>query len=245
MGAMTDMRMGGLVLIVSSVMTIFLGLVAPGGPLIDTVDQFDFIATSDVLAANSSLTHATSLLFAAAMLLFLYGLVVIWKASPTEGAVGFLSRIGILMVAFAVTCLIITMGLNHAIVHVLQHGVGSERTDAQLQDLALTLQTMKFSLRYIASTAAILGFIPLSLGMSTKFPAGFNKVAAQVAFVCSVLMFIVLLIGEHYHDISFELIYQIGLLMGAVLFVWVMILGVGFYRGVSGLSPGTSGGRVA
>ena len=44
-------------------MTIALTPLSPGSPLIDTVSQFDFVASAKVLAANANLTHAMSLLF--------------------------------------------------------------------------------------------------------------------------------------------------------------------------------------
>ncbi len=135
-----------------------------------------------------------SLLFAVAMLLFLYGLVVIWKAVPAEGGLDSVSRIGVLMLVFAMSCLIVTMGLNHAIVHITQHGIGSEQPEERLQDLTMTLQTTKFGIRYIAGTFGILGFALLSLGLSTRLPAGFYKVAAQVTTVCSALGLILILI---------------------------------------------------
>ena len=134
------------------------------------------------------------------------------------------------------------MGLNHAIVHVTQHGIGSEQTEGRLQDLALTLQTIKFGLRYIAGTVAVLGFVLLSLGLSTRLPAGFNRVAAQVTFVSSSLAFILVLVAEHYHDIDIGLIPQVSLLPVAGTVIWVFILGVGLYKGVE-LSPGTSDER--
>ncbi len=55
MGAMTDMRIGGLVLIVSAAITIMLSISAPGGPLIEPVSQFDFVAASGVLATHANL----------------------------------------------------------------------------------------------------------------------------------------------------------------------------------------------
>ena len=61
-------------LLAGSVMTIILALLAPGGPLIDTVSQFDLVAAGEVQAAYPTLTHVMSLLFAVAMLLFLSGL---------------------------------------------------------------------------------------------------------------------------------------------------------------------------
>ena len=57
----------------------------------------------------------------------------------------------------------------------------------------------------------------------------------------SVLGFIMLLTTEHYHDIDVEMIYQIGTLLAAVIFIWVVILGVGLYRRDSELSPSTPG----
>lgn len=244
MGAMTDIRSGGLVLIVSSVMTIVLSLLAPGGPLIDTVSQFDFIAASEVLGDYANLTHAMSLLFAVAMLLFLYGLIAIWRAVPAEGGMDAGARIGILMVAFAICCLVVTMGLNHAIVHVTQHGIGSERTEEQLQDLALTIQTMKFGLRYIAGTVGTLGFVLLSIGLSTRLPAGFNKVGARVTAACSALGLIVVLITEHFHDVDIGQIAQASLLFVVVLIIWVIILGVGLYKGVIDFSSGATEERT-
>lgn len=245
MGTMTDTRIGGLLLIVGSVMTIVLALLAPGGPLIDTVSQFDLIAATEVLAAHANLTHAMSMLFAVAILLFLYGLVVIWKFTPTESAMASITRIGVLILGFGICCLIVTSGMNHVIVHISLHGIGAEQTEGQLQDLALAFQSAKFSLRYLAGTVGILGFALLSLGMSTRFPAGFNRIAAQVTFVCSVLAFIFALIAEHFHDANIELLFQVSLLLAVVIVIWTIILGVGLYKGVSGLSPDTSGERVA
>ena len=185
-----------------------------------------------------------SLLFAIAMLLFLYGLVAIWKTVPAEGAMDSVSRIGVLMLAFAISCLIVTTGLNHAIVHITQHGIGSEQTEGRLQDISLTLQATKFGLRYIAGSVGVLGFVLLSLGLSTRLPAGFKKVTARVTFVCSALALILLLITEHYHGIDIGTAAQISILPVAVIIIWVVILGVGLYKGDSRLSPDTARERV-
>lgn len=240
MTAMTDTKIGGLLLIISSVMVIVLALISPGGPLIDPVSQFDLVDAAEVLANNAALTHAGSLLFAVAMLLFLYGLITIWNAVPAQGGMATASRIGVLMVGFAALCIIVTMGLNHAIVHVATHGIGVEQSEEQIQSLLLALQTVKFGLRYIAGTAAVLGFIPLSLGMSTRLPAGFYRVASQVVFVCSLLAFIQLLIAEHFHDFDIDLLYQIGALLAMIVFVWVIILGVALYKELVELPRGNS-----
>lgn len=244
MGVMSDLRIGGLVLIVSAVMTIVLSLLGPGGPLIEPTSQFDFVAASEVLGDYANLTHAMSLLFAVAMLLFLYGLISIWKAVPVEGGMDSLARIGLLMLVFAICCLIVTMGLNHAIVHVTQHGIGSERTEGQLQDLALTIQTTKFGIRYIAGSVGVLGFALFSLGLSTRLPAGFNKVAARVTAVCSALGLILILIAEHIHDVEIGQIAQASLLVVVVAIIWVIILGVGLYKGVIDFSPGAPAGQA-
>ena len=236
MGTMTDAKIGGLALIAGSVAVIIRGLLTPGGPLIDTVSRFDLIAVSEALVANAILTHTMSLLFAVAMILILYGLVVIWKIAPAEDAMGAVLRIGVSMLAFSMFFLAATAGLDHATVHVVQHGVGAERTETQAQDLALTLQSVKFGIRYIAGAVGALGFVLLSLGVSARSPAGFNWVAAQVAFVCSILVLILLLITEHFHDINIDLMYWVGSLLGAVIFIWVIILGVGLYKGVIELS---------
>ena len=241
MGATSDMPIGGLVLIVSAGMTIVLSLLAPGGPLIEPVSQFDFVAASEVLGDYANLTHATSLLFAIAMLLVLYGLVSIWRAVPAEGGMDTFARIGLLMLVFSICCLIVTMGLNHAIVHVSMHGIGSEQPEARFQDLALTLQSTKFVLRYIAGTFGILGVALLSIGLSTRVPSGFHKVAARVTAVCSVLGLLLVLITEHFHGIDFGQIAQASLLLVVVLIVWVIILGLGLYKGVIDFFPGTSG----
>ncbi len=242
---MKDTKMGGMLLMVSSAIAILLGLLFPGGPVIDPVSQFDLVDASQVLANNANITHAGSLLFALAMLLFLYGLVTIWNAVPAEGGFGTATRIGVLMVAFAVICFIVTTGLNHAIVHISTHGIGSEQSEAQAESLALALQTVKFGLRYIAGTAAVLGFVPLSLGMSARLPAGFHRIAARVAFVCSVLGVIQIIIAEHFHDIDIELLYQVGLLFAAIIFVWVIILGMALYKGVIQPPKSTLGAQVA
>ena len=243
MGAMSDMRIGGLVLIVSAGMTIVLSLLAPGGPLIEPVSQFDFVAASEVLGDYANLTHATSLLFAIAMLLVLYGLVSIWRAVPAEGGMDSVARIGLLMLVFSICCLIVTMGLNHAIVHVSMHGIGSEQPEARLQDLAQTLQSTKFGLRYIAGAIAILGLALLSFGLSTRLPAGFNKVAARLTAACSALGLILVLIIEHFHDIDIAQIAQASLLLVVVTIVWVIILSMGLYKGslTSPQAPQASG----
>ena len=99
---------------------------------------------------------------------------------------------------------------------------------------------MKFGLRYIAGTATVPGFIPLSLGMSTRLPAGFYRVATQAVFVCAVLGFIQLLIAANFHDFDIDILYQIGALLATIVFVWVIILGVALYKEVVELPRGNS-----
>ena len=85
-----------------------------------------------------------------------------------------------------------------------------------MQDVTLILQSTKFGLRYIAGTVGILGFALLSLGLSTRLPAGFNKVAARVTADCSGLGLILILIAEHFHDIDIGQVAQASLLFVAI-----------------------------
>ena len=74
--------------------------------------------------------------------------------------------------------------------------------------------------RYIVGIGPVLEFVPLSLAMSSRYAAGFNRIAAQITLACSVLRVIMFLVPEHYHDIDdIEVINWNGVWLGTMVFI--------------------------
>ena len=78
------------------------------------------------------------------------------------------------------------------------------------------------------------------LGMSTRFSVNFHKVAALIAAAFSTVGLVGLLIVEHVHDVDPQLLLESSRYLTVAIIVWLIILGVGMYKGMSELTPSSS-----
>lgn len=204
----------------------------------DTVEQqTDLFALLEAMVNNSNLTHVSSLLISLAMVLQIYGIVVLWQNTGGSGTVGTLVRLGLSVIVVAIVFLLAGKGLDHATVHVSVHGVGmgvGEYQAPALQAMALTIQTVKGGLYAMASTAGQFSYIFLGLGMAARFPSmNFHKIAPLIVAVLAVFGLASVVGAEHAHEMLGPAVKVTQALIFVNLLYLVMV-GWGLYRGVPG-----------
>ncbi len=239
MDSLSRNKGGGLSLIFGTAgMTIF-SIFEPGAALIDAADATDLGGMSKAMADNATISHltATAILFSA-MLLF-YGFIQIWLATAAGESMSHTVRLGVVVGIFAVCCLAMTRGLNHIIVHLVVHGAGPEADQQAQESAALAVQAVKFGLRYAAVLLTPLSLLLLGLGLAPRFPVGSNRIAARSVAAISAVAVVAMLVIEHVHEVDTIQFYRASRYLTPVAFIWLIILGVGMYRGrgVGALTP--------
>ena len=233
---------GGLSLIFGTAgMTLF-SIFEPGAALIDAADVTDLSGMNKAMADNAAISHltATAILFSA--MLLIYGFIQIWLAAPAGEGMIHMARLGVVVGIFAVCCLAITRGLNHIIVHLVVHGAGPEANQQAQESAALAVQAVKFGLRYAAVLLTPLSLVLLGFGLAARFPVGFNRIAARSVAAISAVAVVAMLIIEHVHELESIQFYRASRYLTPVAFVWLIMLGVGMYRGrgIGALTPRAS-----
>ena len=109
-GMASDNKFAGLALALGSVLTLAALVFDPGAVFIDRVNRIDLIGLTNSMAANANLTHLISTLLIVGLLLELYGVAAIWRTIRGGNVVASITRLGIMVVAVSLVCLIIFRG---------------------------------------------------------------------------------------------------------------------------------------
>lgn len=217
-------------------------LLEPGGPFVNPVTTTDAFDVISAMAEGAAFSHVTATILTFAMVPIFYGFVQIWRSAPDESATHFLIRIGILSSALALLCFTLTRGLTHIILHIVQHETNPE---APIQASSYTLLSLKVALRYSGSLFLHTGLLLLAIGLSIRFPRGFQKIVALLVIVISTIGVIAAIITEHVHGTDFQLIFRLNRSLISVSSIWLIVLGIGMYRGIAALNPSASSGSEA
>lgn len=233
-------RYAGIGLIVGVILSFVSSLFFPGSLFINPVDRTDFAEAVNAIAGATTIAHLMTFLSILGLLLMSFGLFGLFPlASRQAGLAGSLLKFGIILSIIEWSILIIGMGMQHFVTHLMQRatdaGSGSEDY-AFFQDSALLI--------YTDMTGVLLGFITVFPFASTLVGIGIanriqsmnaSKIAAYLLLVCGVGGLITYLVamltgGE---PLTFLTIFNVLLFIGAIGLIGV---GVGMYRGGEGLT---------
>lgn len=216
MNTLSINKIGALALIVGPVLALASFLIEPGGILIDPADSTDALGSIMAYTSNPAFSRISALMVPLGLLIMLYGLSSIQQAIHDESIGDALSRFGILCMTLATFGWVFVRGL----ILVLTNTETGSDTDTYDVMIGITR---------ISGIAASLGFLSFSLGLSTRDPLGFHKVAALVIAAISVLSLASLIIGISAPS-QLETMVTIARLCYFPWVIWSAILGIGFIR---------------
>ena len=99
------------------------------------------------------------------------------------------------------------------------------------------MQSIRFGLLYVAGAVGVMGHLAFSLGIAARFPRSFYKFAALFVTAYTAVGLVGIFATEHVHNINIELFFESSKYFPIVTAIWLVILGVGMFKGMSGLTP--------
>ncbi len=234
--SLSDNRFGGLALLASVALLVVVYAFQPGAGLVDTADPSDLYALTAAMVENAGLTHVTSMLVSLALLLQVYGIVVIWR-NAGDGGSGVLVRFGLAAIVVSIVFLLAGRGMDHVIVHVSEHGIGRGTGGAEqatLDQTALTVQAVKAGLRVISPSVGLLGFAAFAAGMSARFSGmTAHSVLPVIVVVTSLAGLGSTVTVEDHHEII-DPLQPISAALVIFTLIYTALVGWGPYQGIGG-----------
>ncbi len=232
-------RIGGVALIVGSVMVVVTFLLTPGGLVIDPVELADLVGLSGVMLENAALSYFTTILNSLGLVMQLYGLFVIRRAMRGGGASDALVRFGVMAMAFAIVLFIVEKGVLYTVVQTLEYGVGAGAGPDQTQLLnliAVTLLSANSGIRIMAGFTSLLGLIGLGVGLSTRLPGTLYRIIGLLVVASNSMGLVFLVVISPLYGLTdtFRFIYTLSF---TAAIIWFIMLGAGLFRGLPELSP--------
>ena len=237
--AIASTRTAGLALALGVVLALVGSFLFPGGPLVDGVDQTDFDASVGALARNPELSHATTLVVIAGMLLHAYGFLALFGLGRGHG--GFMGpglRFGLILSLFAWAVFAVSQGKRIMVIHLMQRADGAETESARdvFETAALTGHT-----EMIGLLIGFMVFFPFAtmlvgLGLAPRFEGmDLLKAACYGFVVVGALALVNFLYAMFIPDTDLETHLVLHNLMSLVGSACLFIVGIGMYQGRSEL----------
>ena len=238
MNSLSTSQIAGLALMVGMILVFIATLFSPGGVLIDSVQQSDFLALLNVWKESDSLTHVTGIITMLGIILMAFGLWSLLRLPRKPGLADMALRVGVGITIFAWGIYIIEMGMRHMAIHVITHGVYPGMDQATRDDVGLTLLAatvgVHFGFLALGSVASIL----VGLGVAVRFQefnlfvlAGYGLALKGVAEVINLVLI------QHLHDVDFGVLLSISNILLSLGGVWLIIIGYGIFHGKRELAP--------
>ena len=235
-------KSAGLALIIGVILSAASFVLYPGGLFISPVDHNNFPEAIGVLADYASLTHIITLVMMLSLFLEGYGLFALTRIRSRPGSLaGFALRFGVIGMLFAYGALILQLGTRHMVVHVVVHGVTGDPASATAMgssNIALTVYSVGAGL-YIAflGVSSVAGLL-IGFGLAAHFERlNIYRLAAYGSALVGIGGLINLLVTQHFHDAGLAFMAVVSSIVLMVGALWLVILGVGLYKGISELEP--------
>ena len=231
-------KSAGLALMAGVVLSIPAFLFHPGGIFISPVDLNDFPATIAVLTDHASLTHIITMVLVLSVFLEAYGFFALTRIRSRAGSLsGYALRFGVIGMLFSYGALALEYGTRHMVIHITTHGVTGESGVAPAlatPDLALTIYTAGIALHITFLFVSALAALLLGLGLAAHFAtlniyriAGYGVALVGLAGLANVVLI------QHFHGVDFALLAVVTNLVLLIGTIWLFIIGVGLYKGIS------------
>jgi len=213
LGTLSVNKLGGVSLILGSILALVFSLIMPGAFSADPSSGAEVITA---LAGSSGLAKVSALLVTLGVLMFLNGLFVIQGSVKDNGNGDALTRFGVLAILIAV-------GLGVVGNSLLAVMAGADLMDPASMGAVGAVFAASQGINIIGGSIAGLGFFLFALGLSTR--DGFNQYAAYLAALAGIVSLVCVLIG----GLASETAQVMGIIAGIcwiVLTLWAVILGL-------------------
>ena len=243
-------KSAGLALITGVILSAVAFVLYPGGLFISPADHNNFPEAIGILADYTTLTHVVTMVMMLSLFLEGYGLFALTRIRSRPGSLaGYALRFGVIGVLFSYGALVLQLGSRHMVVHIVTHGVTGDTAAAasmSTPDIALMV--------YSAGVGAYIAFLGISsiaalllgFGLAAHFATlNIYKLAAYGAALVGIGGLLNLVVTQHFHNADFgvmALVSSIVLMVGAL---WLVIIGVGLYKGIGELEPAAPAEAVA
>jgi hypothetical protein len=175
-----------------------------------------------------------SLLTVLGVLLWIVGLVALSRSVVAAcSTTDMLVRSGIAILLISAVMHLTVTGIQHMIVHFINHGIGADiggNQAGELTIMAVTLQGVRAGLFMIKELCETVGFLILSIAIWRKVSTILPRIAAVMVMVVSAAELVALVIIEHAHDLT-DNVLPILVVGGGVTVLWQILIGVGLWRG--------------
>lgn len=213
-------KLEALSMIVGPAVALLFFLVEPGGMLIDSADSTDYVGRITALSSNSALARVAGLFVPLGLLIMLYGMSGVNRATVERDTAGAASRFGILSVTVGGFGWIIADGANHLLARV---DVASERA----LEAAVPLLQASDGISLISGMAVSLGLLAFSLSISARETSGIHRTSALVITVVSAISLVALIVG---HSAGSQAMVTLGRACYFPWVIWSATLGARFFK---------------
>ncbi|WP_419921427.1 hypothetical protein [Candidatus Poriferisodalis sp.] len=236
----TRRQRGGYALMGGGLVALVVGLIEPGGVLVNSTDRLDFAGRVDVMANNAALTHFTSIFAAMALVTIIAGLMVVWNTAHEEGLDCTATRYGLMMAGLGTGALVLGEGIDQMMVIAVNDGLGGvfAARSAEVMQVAVSMHSIKAGIAIVALPLVMLGASSVSIGLRPILPAGLQRAAALVVSVVGVVWAVLFWVIASIFD--FEGWNAINGIGAVIALIWLMMLGRTMQSGTIGRHNNTS-----
>ena len=234
-------KYAGLALMVGVVLAWVAGLFMPGYTFINPVDQTDFPAAVEALGDSAVLGHWMNFIMLISLLLMTFGFLGLYPlASRQAGVGGKLLQFGIITSIIEWSIVIITAGMRHFEIHLMQRsnladGGSLSAADFQAAALAVHVDMTAVTLAFVVLYP--LASIMVGLGVANRFASiDLYKGAAYVMVAAGLLGLVNFLFAMTTPDVGLQTLFMINSIALYTAGVCLFIVGLGMYRGRSELA---------
>lgn len=169
-------RLGGLALIVGSVLAFVMFLLQPGGIIIDTADPSDPIAAINALTDNPTMANITVPLICLGLIVMAFGLYALQRTARSAGKGDAATRLGLVFIIVGLLSWFWAQGMALAIT------IGLE---GETIDFLTPLFVARLAATLIGGMAVSLGFLifALSLPAASTVDTWLNRVVGLLSLI--------------------------------------------------------------
>lgn len=230
------LRHAGLALMAGVILAFVAPLFMPGYAFIDSVDQTDFPLAVDALAGAPVLAQWMTFLTLIAMLLMSFGLLgLLPLASRQPGLWGRILQFGIILTIIEWAIVVITSGMRHFEIHLLQRGMLDSHSSLSPADFeAAALAT---HIEIVAVTLAFLALAPIAssmvgLGLAKRFDSmNLPKLACHILVLGGIVGLGSFLFALNSPDVGIRSLLFVNTMVLYVQGVSLIIIGYCMYTG--------------
>lgn len=234
-------RVGGLALIIGSALYILSTLIM-SGIVVGGASASDLYAYIDAIADAPLLAGFAAMLGVVALMILLWGLMVMWQTAQSECALDTFVRMGLVGVILAVILLMVAQSANYATSHVVEHGVGAGVGPDQTEFLRTTgmqLQSITGVAGSLASITGLIGYVVLGFALARKFRPGAYRILAFIVGIAAIISLIGFVLTEPFHELI-DTLAPMFTALSMLYLAWWIIIGVGVYQERFGLRIGVT-----